>query len=91
MSGGLGELSLIEPDRIGQFFRRIRKRRGDKKANVATAHLLIRILHALMREKRSYQEIDVSLGDETSKKNPLDRYVEYIQQLGYSVQLNPIQ
>ncbi|WP_339807631.1 IS110 family transposase [Paenibacillus sp. FSL R7-0337] len=77
-------------NRIGQFFRRIRKRRGDKKANVATAHLLIRILHALMREKRSYQEIDVSLGDETSKKNTLDRYVKYIQQLGYSVQLNPI-
>lgn len=77
-------------NRIGQFFRRIRKRRGDKKANVATGHLLIRILHTMLREQTNYKEIDVPLGEGTSSKKKVDVYLAYIRQMGYDVQLRPI-
>lgn len=77
-------------NRIGQFFRRIRKRRGDQKASVATAHLLVRILHAMMREQTNYKEIDVPLGEGTSGKRTLDAYLTYIRQMGYNVLLQPL-
>ncbi len=77
-------------NRIGQFFRRIRKRRGEKKANVATGHLLTRILHAMMREQTHYKEIDVPLGEGTSSKKTLDTYLTYIRQMGYNVMLQAI-
>jgi len=76
-------------NRIGQFFRRIRKRRGDKKASVATAHLLIRFLHAMMNEKSQYKEIDVPLGEGTSSKRTLEAYLTQIRQMGYIVQVMP--
>src|SRR5690606_33730516 len=36
-------------NRIGGHFRRIRKRRGEQKASVATAHLILRIAYAILR------------------------------------------
>lgn len=73
-------------NRIGQFFRRIRKRRGEKKATIATAHLIVRILHAMAREQTHYKEIDVPLGEGTSNQKTLDYYLKQIQQLGYDLQ-----
>ncbi|MEF2248835.1 IS110 family transposase [Paenibacillus sp. IITD108] len=73
-------------NRIGQFFRRIRKRRGEKKATIATAHLIARMLHAMMREQTDYKEIDVPLGEGTSNQKTLNYYLQQIQQLGYDIQ-----
>ncbi|THF73470.1 IS110 family RNA-guided transposase [Cohnella fermenti] len=77
-------------NRIGRFFRRIRKRRGEQKASVATGHLMARILHAMMREKTLYKEIDVPLGEGTSEQRKLESYLTYIRQMGYKVSLQPV-
>ncbi|WP_168124069.1 IS110 family transposase [Paenibacillus sp. HB172176] len=76
-------------NRIGIHFRRIRKRRGDKKANVATAHLLLRILFALIRDQTMYEEKkDMLTGGSMSEEKMLAGYLMQIQKLGYQVQLN---
>jgi len=74
-------------NRIGQYFRNIRKRRGDKKAIVATAHLLLRVIYALMRDKSAYKEIDVQAG--TSGEKSLAYYMKQIQSMGFSVDVTP--
>ncbi|OAS25448.1 IS110 family transposase [Paenibacillus oryzisoli] len=75
-------------NRIGRFFRQVRKRRGDKKASVATAHLLSRIIYALMRDKTVYKEEDAPIGGGAPKEKPLEYYLKHIQQMGYQIQLN---
>lgn len=78
-------------NRIGLFFRRIRKRRGDKKAIVATGHLILRIIYAMMRDKAGYKEIDVQLGGSTSKEKSLHYYLKQIETMGFEVQLTSIE
>jgi transposase len=73
-------------NRIGQFFRRISKRRGDPKASVATAHLILRILYAMMRDKVNYNENDV-LSDSTSQEKKLRHHLKQLQEMGYDVEL----
>jgi transposase len=77
-------------NRIGQYFRRIRKRRGDKKAIVATAHLIARLLHAMLKNQTDYKEIDVPIGEGTSDRKNLDYYLQRIRHLGYNIQVNEI-
>jgi transposase len=71
---------------IGQHFRRIRKRRGDKKACVATGHLILRIIYAMMKNKTAYKEVDV-LGRTPTEKT-LEYYLKQIQGMGFVVQVS---
>lgn len=72
-------------NRIGQHFRRIRKRRGDKKACVATAHLLVKIIYNLMKNRTAYEEKDVP--ESTSREKALGYYLKQIEKLGLTVQV----
>ena len=72
-------------NRIGDFFRRIRKRRGEKKASVATGHLLVKIIYAMMKERTVYKEIDVQ--SDTSKERSVEYYLKKLQSLGFSTQV----
>lgn len=72
-------------NRIGQHFRRVRKRRGDKKACVATAHLLVKIIYSLMKNRCGYEEKDVP--ESTSKEKALAYYLKQIEKLGLTVQV----
>lgn len=73
-------------NRIGEHFRRIRKRRGDKKACVATGHLLIRIIYTMMKEKTPYKEIDMQA--RMSKEKTAEFHIKRLQELGYEVQMS---
>ncbi|MFD1179721.1 IS110 family transposase, partial [Paenibacillus puldeungensis] len=74
-------------NRIGIHYRHIRKRRGERKASVATAHLILRILFAMMRDKVSYNENDVPVGGGTSQEKTLCHYLKQLQAMGYDVEL----
>lgn len=76
-------------NRIGQHFRRIRKRRGDKKACVATAHLILRIIYAMMKFKSEYKEIDVPA--RTPIEKSLNYYLKQIQDMGFEIQVTAIE
>jgi len=73
-------------NRIGQHFRRIRKRRGDKKACVATAHFILRIIYAMMKSKTEYKEIDVP--ERTPNEKTLNYYLKQIQDMGFEIKIS---
>jgi transposase len=75
-------------NRIGQFYRQVRKRRGEKKANMAAAHLLLRIIYALIRDRVAYKEIDAPHGGGASKEKALAYHLKHIHKMGYDIQLN---
>jgi transposase len=72
-------------NRLGAFFRRIRKRRGEQKACVATAHLIIRIIYTMMKNKTEYKEIDVL--EDTSKARQVEYYIKRLQSFGVEVHI----
>ncbi|MNI32705.1 Transposase IS116/IS110/IS902 family protein [compost metagenome] len=74
-------------NRIGEYFRRIRKRRGDLKACVATGHLLLKIIYTMIKEKTEYKEIDVQAN--TSREKKLEYYLKQLQTFGITVQIIP--
>jgi len=43
--------------RIASFFYRVQKRRGQKKASIATAHLILRIAYHVLKERVPYQDL----------------------------------
>jgi transposase len=73
------------PNRIGQFFRQIRKRRGEKKGSVAAAHMILRIIYALMRDQTDYKELDVET--DKVKEKSLNYFMKQIQSLGFNIQV----
>jgi transposase len=75
-------------NRIGDHFRRIRKRRGEKKAAVATAHLLIRIVYAMLRDRVPYQHVEPLLFKD-SLEQMTERLTKQLSLLGFQVELKP--
>lgn len=73
-------------NRMGEHFRRIRKRRGDKKACVATGHLMIKIIYAMMKEKTPYKEIDMQA--RMSREKTAEFYIKKLQELGIELRLS---
>lgn len=73
-------------NRIGGHFRRIRKRRGEKKAVVATAHLLIRIVYAILRDRTPYSE-QGNYYEQENKEKAVNHLVKQLKNLGYEIDL----
>lgn len=73
-------------NRIGSYFRSIRKRRGEKKAVVATAHLIVRIIYAILRDKVPYTEIELER-EQQQKEKSINYFVKQLRHLGYEVDL----
>ena len=71
--------------RIASFFYRIQKRRGQKKATIATAHLILRIAYHVLKERVSYQE----LGSDylPNRDRTMSYWIKKLQDQGYTVTL----
>ncbi|WP_353682022.1 transposase [Thermobacillus sp.] len=76
------------PNRIGAHFRRIRKRRGEPKASVATAHLMIRIVYAILRDRVEYRHIEQTMFEDSAAKMA-ERLTYQLKQLEFEVELKP--
>ncbi|MFD0678476.1 MULTISPECIES: transposase [unclassified Paenibacillus] len=71
--------------RISSVYNRLLKRCGPQKANTAIAHLMIRIIYVMLRDKVPYQELgERYLG---SKEKTVDYWVRKIREMGYQVEL----
>ncbi|TVX98982.1 IS110 family transposase [Paenibacillus cremeus] len=80
--------SKTRNSRIAAFYSRVVKRRGPKKAAMATAHLILKICYFMLRDKTTYQELG---WDYLPKKEKgLDYWVSKIKSMGYSIQLQDI-
>jgi hypothetical protein len=74
--------------RLSAFYYRLVKRRGPKKANMALAHLMLRIIFIMLRTGVPYEE----LGPDylPKKEKDVNYWVHKIKQLGYKVELQEL-
>jgi transposase len=72
---------------LASFFHRIRARRGEKKAVVATAAKLLRIIYALLESGDEYRDLGPELLTEQEKARQAARLLKRLDKLGYQVNL----
>jgi hypothetical protein len=61
------------------------KRRGPFKTNVAMAHLILRIIYKMLKERKPYQELGWDYLPKKQKN--VENLVKQIETLGFQVQL----
>lgn len=71
--------------RLASFFYRIQKRRGQKKATIATAHLILRIIYRMLKDKVPYHETGWDYL--TSSTSSVDYWIKKIEAQGFTVKL----
>src|SRR5262249_40599649 len=76
---------------LGERYRRIARRRGNNKANVAVGRsLLVIIWHLLSDPQARYQDLGPDFYDtHTSTSRKIRTHVRQLQALGYKVTLEP--
>jgi transposase len=74
---------------LAAFYRKLATRRGNKKAIIAVAHKLLVIVYTLLKTGETYQERGAAALDERQKDRLLARMQRRIEQLGYTVSLEP--
>jgi len=79
----------VKDSYLAAVYRRIVARRGKKRAIVAVAHKLLVIAYTLLRTGTHYRDRGAAYTDERHKERLLERLSQRIQQLGYTVQLEP--
>ncbi|MCM3270364.1 IS110 family transposase [Paenibacillus elgii] len=77
--------SKTKNTRIAAFYSRVVKRRGPKKAAMATAHLLLKICFFMLKDRMAYQELGPNYLPK--KEKGLDYWVSKIKSMGYSIQI----
>lgn len=70
-------------------YHRIAARRGAKRAAVAVAHTILVIVHHLLSDGTTYQDLGANYFDERDKTATVNRAVARISRLGYDVTLVP--
>lgn len=71
--------------RLASFYYRVRKRRGPKKAIMALAHLILRIIYHMLKTKTPYQELGWDYLP--SKERKKDYFIKKLQNLGYEIDI----
>ncbi|MDC3426390.1 IS110 family transposase, partial [Aquibacillus sp. 3ASR75-11] len=71
--------------RLASFYYRIVKRRGPKKANMALAHLILRIIYQMLKTKTPYQEYGWDYLP--SKERKKDYFIKELQKMGYEIDI----
>lgn len=74
---------------LGARFRRLAARKGGKKAAVAVAHKIIRIVYYRLTRQTVYQDLGVSYLDQRDRQAVERRAVRRLESLGYTVTLEP--
>lgn len=71
--------------RLSSFYYRIVKRRGPYKANMALAHLLLRIIYQMLKTKTPYKELGWDYLP--SKERKKDYFIKKLKTMGYEVDI----
>lgn len=66
---------------------RLKGRRGARKAAVAQAHALLRVIYHLIKHGTEYQDLGVAYVDQVTQKHATQRLKRRLEQLGYEVTL----
>ncbi len=76
---------------LAALFRRVRARRGEQKAIMATAHRLLVIIFHIIRDGTVYQEQGADYFDQRNKRKITRRLLERLERLGYQVTLQEVE
>ena len=71
-------------------FRRLASRRGPKKAMVAVAHSILRIVYHLLLDEHPFEDLGEAYFDQRQRQHVSRRLKQRLECLGYRVQLEPI-
>jgi transposase len=74
---------------FGAQFRRIARRRGEKRAAVAVAHALLTVAYHVLKDGRPYHEPGAAYFDRLEPGRLARYHVRRLAELGYDVQLGP--
>jgi transposase len=80
----------VKESSLAAFYRKLVTKRGAKKAIIAVAHKLLKIVYTLLKTGDTYQERGAAALDERQKDRTLSRMRQRIEQLGYRVTLEPM-
>jgi transposase len=72
------------------LYRRLSVRRGKKKALIAIAHRLLKLIYLLLKTAQPYRELGVDYYDKINPLRVIQRLSKRIQKLGYEVSLTPM-
>jgi len=70
-------------------FRRLVGRRGPKRAILAVAHSLLRIIYAVLKSGTPYEDLGADWFDRQNSKRLTERLVKRLESLGHKVSLEP--
>jgi transposase len=71
-------------------FRRLATRRGPKKAMVAVAHSILRIVYHLLLDEHPFEDLGEAYFDQRQRQHVSRRLKQRLERLGYRVQLEPL-
>ncbi len=72
---------------FGALYRRVKGRRGHKRAIVAVAHALLGVIYYVLLRQRPYEELGAHYLDERQPEKSAKRLVRRLRELGYEVTL----
>ncbi|MRH45171.1 IS110 family transposase [Aquibacillus halophilus] len=71
-------------NRVSSFYKRILKRQGAKKAQMATAHLLLKIAYNILKTGEPYKELGPDYMKQKQENKEI-RMIEYLKRKGYEI------
>ncbi|HEX4204207.1 MAG TPA: hypothetical protein VHZ51_08430 [Ktedonobacteraceae bacterium] len=74
---------------MGERYRRLKKRRGSKRAALAVGHSILVIYYQMMKTGEVYQEKGEAFFPPTDQRKVEHRLIQRLEHLGYEVILTP--
>jgi len=79
----------VEGSALGARYRRVMRHRGHKKAVVAVAHAMLRVVYHLLAEGTTYREPGADYYDRRHAERVRRRAIQLLERQGYRVILEP--
>jgi hypothetical protein len=76
---------------LSAFYHRLAGRRGAKRAIFAVAHRILTAIYHMLSRREPYRDLGATYLDERHKSNLIKRTVRRLEQLGYKVNVEPVQ
>jgi transposase len=83
-------IARTSDNELAALYHRIARRRGKGRATLAVAHAVLVILYHLLREHKPYTDLGADYFDRLDTERLQRRYVQRLDQLGYTVTLTPV-
>ena len=81
----------VKKSYLSSFYHRLAGRRGAKRAIFAVAHRMLTAVYHMLTKRETYHDLGATYLDERDKTNLIKRTVKRFAQLGYQINIEPIQ